>query len=62
MQEETEMEVKKSNRNKWKEEMLDGIKKHGVYSLIFRRPSVLMVKVLVIMIMMLVKTRKTRRP
>jgi len=53
------MEVKKSNRNKWKEEMLEGIKKNGVYSIIFGGSSVLMVRVLVII--MLVKTRKTRR-
>jgi hypothetical protein len=34
------MEVKKWNRNNWKEEMLEGIKKHGVYNLIFRGSSV----------------------
>jgi hypothetical protein len=56
------MGVKKSNRIKWKEEMLDGIKKHGLYNLIFRGSSVLMVKVLVIVIKMFEKTRKTRRP
>jgi len=54
--EQREMEVKKSNRKKWKEEMMDDIKKNGLYSLIFRGSSVLMV----IMIMMLVKMRKTK--
>jgi hypothetical protein len=55
------MEVKKLNRNKWKEEMLDGIKKNGVYSIIYRGSSVLIVTVLVIVIVVLVKTRKPRR-
>jgi hypothetical protein len=34
------MEIEKSNRNKWKEEMLDGIRKHGFYGLIFRGSNV----------------------
>jgi len=55
------MKVKKSNRYKWKEEKMDGIKKHGLYSFVFRGSSVLMVNILVILITMLVKTRKIKR-